>query len=39
MTRKQKKTLVRIIIAGVMLMAAVLLERYNVRLWLPDLSD
>ena len=40
MTRKQKKTLARIIIAAVLLLAAALLERYGVRLWLPDwLSD
>ena len=38
MTKKQKKTLVRIIIAGVLLIAAVLFEHYYVRLWLPDLS-
>ena len=36
MTRKQKKTLARIIIAAVLLLAAALLERYGVRLWLPD---
>ena len=44
MTRKQKKTLARIIIAGVLFLAAVLLERYDgilfgccdLRLYLPD---
>ena len=40
MTRKQKKTLVRIIAAAALLIALTLFERYNVRLWLPDwLSD
>ena len=39
MTRKQKKTLIRIIVAAVLLIVAALLERYNMRLWLPDLSD
>ena len=37
MTRKQKKTLIRIIIAGVLLIAAALFEHYYIRMWLPDL--
>ena len=36
MTKKQKKTLVRIIAAAALLIAAALLERYDLRLCLPD---
>lgn len=36
MTRKQKKTLIRIIVAAALLIAVVVLDHSTVRLWLPD---
>ena len=36
MTRKQKKTLIRIIVAAVLLIAVVVLDHSTVRLWLPE---
>ncbi len=36
MTKKQKKTLIRIIAAAVLLIAVVVLDHSTVRLWLPD---
>ncbi len=36
MTRKQKKTLIRIIVAAALLIAVVVLDHSTVRLWLPE---
>lgn len=36
MTRKQKKTLIRIIVAAALLIAVVVLDHSMVRLWLPE---
>ena len=36
MTRKQKKTLARIVIAGILLIAIYVLDRSTITLWLPE---
>ena len=39
MTRKQKKTLARIIIAGILLIAISMLDHSTITLWLPEWLD